>query len=88
MQIEEALLSSVKGNSGEAAAAPVTKRRRTGASLAAAPDSAEPDVSADEGAWGALADVYMELGEDHLAHVAYASRIAQWGCPSSAFSSR
>ena len=28
--------------------------------------------------------MYMQLGEDHLAHVAYASRIARWGaaCPS------
>ena len=65
-------------DAGKDSAAPATKHRRTGAQATAA-DSAEPGVSMDEGAWGALADVYMELGEDHLAHVAYASRIARWG---------
>ncbi len=50
-----------------------SKRRRTETAVPAS----EPSPPADETSWAALADVYMQLGEHHLAHVAYATRIAR-----------
>lgn len=50
-----------------------TKRRRTEPSAPAS----EPSLGGDEASWAALADVYMQLGEHHLAHVAYSTQIAR-----------
>jgi cytochrome c-type biogenesis protein CcmH/NrfG len=71
LQIEEAMLYGRKGPRTEEQ--PSSKRRRA---VAAVPAS-EPSPPADEASWAALADVYMQLGEYHLAHVAYATRIAR-----------
>lgn len=71
LQIEEAMLFGKKGTRADEQ--PSTKRRRT---ESLTPPS-EPSPPADEASWAALADVYMQLGEHHLAHVAYATRIAR-----------
>lgn len=71
LQIEEAMLFAKKGT--RAGDQPSSKRRRTDAAVPAS----EPSPDADEASWAALADVYMQLGEHHLAQVAYATRIAR-----------
>ncbi len=37
----------------------------------------EPEVAADEGTWAALAEVYRQLGESHLAHVACSTHLVR-----------
>jgi hypothetical protein len=71
LQIEEAMLFSKKGR-GKEDEQPAKRRR----SEAAAPAS-EPRPGGDKAAWAALADLYMQLGDHHLAHVAYATQIAR-----------
>ena len=71
LQIEEALLGGAKASA--TAQPPPQKRRRT------ADDAFEPAVSGDEGAWDALASLYRDLGEDHLAHTSFAAHVARLG---------
>ena len=76
VQIEEALLAGAKtGGAAAAARPPPAKRRRADE----APPAAEPVISNDEDAWNALAGLYRDLGEDHLAHTAFASHVARSG---------
>ena len=70
MQLEEAMLFGKQ--SGKSDAQPAAKRRRAAASV-----SSEPEVAADEATWAALARVYMQLGESHLAHVACSAHLAR-----------
>ena len=70
MQLEEAMLFGKQ--SGKPGAQPAAKRRRAAASV-----SSEPEVAADEATWAALARVYMQLGESHLAHVACSAHLAR-----------
>ena len=70
MQLEEAMLFGKQ--SGQSDAQPAAKRRRAAASV-----SSEPEVAADEATWAALARVYMQLGESHLAHMACSAHLAR-----------
>ncbi len=74
-QIEEGLLGGAKPSGP--AQPPSQKRRRTSAD-----ESSEPAVSGDEGAWDALAGLYRDLGEDHLAHTCFAAHVARLGSSS------
>jgi hypothetical protein len=56
----------------KADAEPAPKRRRS-----AVGSLSEPEVAADEGTWAALAEVYMQLGESHLAHVACSTHLVR-----------
>ena len=70
MQLEEAMLFGKQG--GKPDTQPAAKRRRGAASV-----GSEPKVAADEAAWAALARVYMQLGEFHLAHVTSSAHLAR-----------
>ena len=69
-QLEEAMLFGKQGRKADAE--PAAKRRRSASDF-----SSEPEVAADEGAWAALAEVYMHLGESHLAHVACSKHLVR-----------
>jgi hypothetical protein len=71
MQIEEGMLFSKKG--ARPKQEQQAKRRRT---EVATPVS-EPEKVEDEATWAALADLYMQLGEQHVAHVMYATQLAR-----------
>lgn len=71
VQLEEAMLFGKQGRRADAEPAPKRKR-----SAPSAPSS-EPEVAADEATWAALAEVYMQLGEPHLAHVACSTHLAR-----------
>ena len=72
LQLEEAMLFGKQPRKAEAE--PAAKRKRSAASV-----SGEPEVATDEANWAALAEVYMRLGESHLAHVACSTHLARWG---------
>ncbi len=74
LQLEEAMLFGKQPRKAEAE--PAAKRKHSAASV-----SGEPEVATDEATWAALAEVYMRLGESHLAHVACIAHLARWGMP-------
>jgi len=71
VQLEEAMLFGKQGRKADAE--PAAKRRRSTASIAR-----EPEVASDEATWAALAEVYMQLRESHLAHVACSTHLARY----------